>query len=267
MERPAPIVERPAPIVERAIEIAASEEELDALIGGPGSAGLEGLSEKEGAVEGTTQSDRTDMNPADLALEEKCPTDRGAEMKAMLGQLEDDTLACMEERYKTAVLLTTRDKVSRVLIANAFGHGDKAQWEQKVARHLKEVGQSDPDMCYKYASHLYKRSSSRSSEVVYWSNRALENRHIWTGDGHVSRVYALHKMRTNASLRAWEVAGQRFAANPSTEAQRSEELARIETKTYAREWIDYSAEAGRNTADAVNLCVSATGDNGFCASN
>jgi hypothetical protein len=100
-----------------------------------------------------------------------------------------------------------------------------------------------------------------------WSNRALENRHIWKGDAYVSRVYALHKMRTNASLKSWEMAGEHFATTPTTEAQRAEELARIETKTYAREWIDYSAKAGRDAAPAVHLCLSASGDKGFCATN
>jgi hypothetical protein len=206
-------------------------------------------------------------DPAVDDLERRCPLERSVEMKAMVGKLTPDGIDCLEQRYETAMRMTTKDKVSRVLIANAFGRGDMPTWEQRVARHLKDVSQGDPDMCYKYAAHIFKRSPGRHAEVVYWSNRALENRHIWKGDAYVSRVYALHKMRTNASLKSWEMAGEHFATTPTTEAQRAEELARIETKTYAREWIDYSAKAGRDAAPAVHLCLSASGDKGFCATN
>jgi hypothetical protein len=264
---PEPIVPVPAPAVELPLppmEAATLAEPVEETPAPDDALAMAEPGEDEGTQEAVEAAPKENLEEQ-LALEAQCPLDRGVEMKAMIGQLSDDTVDCIQQRYESAVLLTTRDKLSRVLIANAFGRGNTTLWERNVARHLKEVGQSDPDMCYKYASHLHKNAKGRSSEVVYWANRALENRHVWTGDGHVSRVYALHKMRTLAALNAWEQAGERFAASPSTASQRVEELARIETKTYAREWIDYAAEAGRDTVPAISLCVSATGDAEFCS--
>jgi len=250
----------PEPEPPAVVEVAAAELVEEPSVDPLALEVIDGPAEPEQAPS-TAESAETDD------LEKRCPLDRDIEMKAMVGQLSTDSIECLEDRLKTSVHQTTRDKVSRLIIANAFGSGDMSQWERRVAQHLKEVSQADPDMCYKYASHLFKRSPGRHAEVIYWSNRAMENRHAWKGDSYVSRVYALHKMRSNASLKAWEMAGQHFAASPSTAAQQAEEIARIETKTYAREWIDYSSEAGRDSTPAVHLCISASGDKEFCADN
>ena len=146
--------------------------------------------------------DPSRTSDVDVDLEEACPVARDVEMRAMVGKLDDETLTCLEKRYKGSKLSTTKDKISRVLIANAFGRGDLSAWEGLVARHLREVSQGDPDMCFKYATHLHKHMPNRASEVIYWSDRALENRHVWTGNTHVTRTYSLHKMRSNAALRA-----------------------------------------------------------------
>jgi hypothetical protein len=267
----------PTPAVEvQAVTVPATQarDQLDALDDVVAVADLASGSEApadtlpvEDATEEPLGEEALRANAEEQELEQTCPLERSFEMKAMVGKLDDEIVACYESRYVLASHMTTRDKLSRVLIANAFGKGDLKDWEALVARHLKEVNQADPDMCFKYASHIYKRAPARASEIIYWANRALENRHIWTGGAHVERVYGLHKMRSNAALNNWEKAGKNFALNPSTQGQRAEENARISTKTYAREWIDYSIESRKDPNPAFGLCLSASGDKAFCRLN
>ena len=85
------------------------------------------------------------------------------EPPAMLGKLPEPTVACLEGRFSTASVITEKDKISRVLMANAWAKGDKATWEKLIKRHLTDVDASDPDLAYKYSDFLAKKGAARAT--------------------------------------------------------------------------------------------------------
>ena len=182
----------------------------------------------------------------------------------MLGKLADAQIASCEETLASATKMTDKGKVSRVLMVNAFSKGDKATWEQLVKRHLDEIDQSDPDLCYKYALHLSKKGAGRASGVIRWADVALENRTLWTGDTYTSRVYSLYKLRAIAAQALWQSAEKSLADDPSEEVVDKVEKFRAMTKVMAREWFEYAKVAGKDTTKALQLCMSAAGTKDYC---
>lgn len=183
----------------------------------------------------------------------------------MLGRLELDKILCLERRYNHADTNTDREKVSLVLMANAYGAGDDGEWERLVLRHLDEVSQGNPDLCYKYALWLSGQGPSRASEVVRWSELALENKFFWRGELFTTRVYTLHKLRATAAMDLWNAAESAYAKDPSDALQARAESTRSTTKTFAREWYDYAVPAGKDASMALELCRSAATDPKYCA--
>jgi len=182
----------------------------------------------------------------------------------MIGRLSDDQVACLEASFADAERQTDKKKISLVLIANANGKGDRRTWEKLIRRHLEEIDQSDPDLCYAYAAHLARRGPSRAQSVIRWAGVALENRSQWVGETHKSRVYSLYKLRAVASNALWQQAEERHAAAPGAETEQAVERTRGQTKTFSREWYEYAKEAGKDTTTPLQLCVSAAGTSEFC---
>jgi hypothetical protein len=182
---------------------------------------------------------------------------RTLEPYATKGALEDDQKACLEEGYASAELQTTKDKISRVLLVNAYAYNTKT-WAKLVSRHLDEVDRSDPDIAYLYAFYLYNNDKADSEEVIQWTNVALERRDIWTGDVYVSRVYGLMRLRAVAASAVWELAEKERADSGSSQEvlDRIDEL-RNRTKTYSREWVDFAKVSGRSVEEPLALCLSA----------
>jgi len=149
-------------------------------------------------------------------------------------------------------------------MTNAYSKGDKRTWEKLVKRHLDEVDQSDPNICYKYASHLAKKGPGRANSVIRWAEVALENRSAWKGSTHVSRVYTLYKLRAIAGKGLWEKAEGDHVASPSDESKKRVEQARNMTKVYSREWYEYAKVAGKDVTQALQLCTSAAGTKDYC---
>lgn len=186
------------------------------------------------------------------------------EPMAMLGKLSDGQISACEGTLASVPKMTDKGKVSRVLMVNAFSKGDKSTWEQLVKRHLDEIDQSDPDLCYKYALHLSKKGPSRASGVIRWVNVALENRTVWSGDTYTSRVYSLHKLRAAASQSLWQAAEDAYNGDPSPGNQDKIDKNRSMTKVNAREWYEYAKSAGKDTTKALQLCMSAAGTKDYC---
>lgn len=184
---------------------------------------------------------------------------------AMSGQLDPETRRCLEARVDAEPQQTTRDKVSRVLLANAENAGDRAEWERLLKRHLEDISRSDPDLCYKYAAHLAKGGAGRASGVIRWADAALENKQAWAGSTFRSRVYTLLKLRAEAASRLWDAAEQAYVTGDGdAESAARAERARGQAKDYAREWLDYARASGQDTRAALALCVSAAGNKAFC---
>jgi hypothetical protein len=199
-------------------------------------------------------------------VDDSCDNLTKLEPQAMLGRLTPGQAACLETAYGAAAKQTDKDKISRVLMANAYSKGDIKDWERLIKRHLEEVDQSDPDLCYKYALHLSKGGPSRAAGVIRWSNVALENRTVWTGETYQNRVSGLYKLRAAAAQSLWQKAEADHAAAPTEDTKKKVEDTRNQTKVFAREWYEYCKAAGKDTTTALQLCVSAAGTKDYCES-
>jgi len=187
------------------------------------------------------------------------------EPTALLGKLNDGQIRCLEEGYRGAERQTLKRKLSLVLMVDAYTKGDMHRWETIVRRHLSEVDQSDPDLCYKFALHLDKRGPEFSLETMRWVDVALENRSRFpAGDTTVSRVYGLLKLKAKAAARQWAWLEEQFLIAPSTDLEGARDEARSEAKTTAREWLEYARSAGKDETVAYQMCVSAAGSSAFC---
>lgn len=194
----------------------------------------------------------------------ECGDLRKLEPSAMMGRLSDGEVRCLDDTLKSAERQTFKDKISRVLMADAWAKGDKHRWESLVRRHLNEVDRSDPNLCYKFALFLSKASGEAADEAMKWIDVALENRTHWKGELHTRRVNSLRKLKAYAAQKKWQWLETENSKAPSEEGRASAALGRNEAKTYAREWLEYAKEAGKDYTQALQLCISAAGTEGFC---
>jgi hypothetical protein len=186
------------------------------------------------------------------------------EPTALLGKLTEGVIGCLETRLANAAKPTDKKKISGILMADAWAKSDKDRWETLIKRHLDEIDQSDPDLCYKYALHLSRQGASRASGVIRWANVALENRTVWVGETYTSRVYSLYKVRAAASQSLWQAAEESHAKSPSDESRENVDKYRNMTKVNAREWYEYAKSAGKDAQTALQLCMSAAGTSDYC---
>ncbi len=187
------------------------------------------------------------------------------EPQAMVGGLSGATVSCLEARVDNDSVQTTRDKVSRILILNAEGKGNRADWERLVKRHLEDIDRSDPDLCFRYALQLSREGSGRSLGVIRWADTALENKHRWEGATYKKRVFDLYRLRAEAANKLWQAAEKEYTTGEHTaENEAKSEKYRGMAKDHAREWLDYAAASQQDTKNALALCVSASGNRSFC---
>lgn len=188
----------------------------------------------------------------------------GLETVAILGKLDAGTVQCLEGRLASESKMTTKSKISRTLMINAFAGGKTKEWAALMKRHLNEIEQSDPELCYKYALHLSKKGPVSAYGVIKWANVALENRMIWTGATYTSRVYSLYKIRATAAEKIWIDLEDKHASSPTEESSQKAKSARDRTKEFAREWYEYAKVAGKPTEKALDLCMSSAGTKDYC---
>lgn len=187
------------------------------------------------------------------------------EPAAIMGRLKGAEIRCLDNTIRETDKQTVKKKVSLVLMKDAKAKSDMHRWEGVVRRHLREIDQSDPAMCYQFARYLAKKGPDYMQEAILWADRALENRAVWVGDEHVERVYALLRMKAYAATKEWRWLSQRYANEPNADLAEKQAQARNQAKTMAREWLDYARNAGRDPDDAFELCTSAAGTDEFCA--
>ncbi len=186
------------------------------------------------------------------------------EPAAMMGKLKDAEITCLDQSLRDAERQTHKDKLSRVLLADAWSKGDKHRWEGIARRHLEEIDRSDPDMCYKFALYMSKKGPDSMDEALRWADVALENRTRWSGDLHVKRVNSLYRLKAVSAQKKWVYLEEQFALTPTEEAEGEVLDMRNLTKTLAREWLEYARSAGRDATLAERLCISAAGTEEFC---
>ncbi|MBN2797820.1 MAG: hypothetical protein JXX28_01615 [Deltaproteobacteria bacterium] len=164
------------------------------------------------------------------------------------GALDKEQVQCLEDNYQAAKLQTTKDKISRVLMVNAYAY-QTSWWAELVQRHLNEVDRSDPNVAYLYSFYLFNQETPDYEAVIKWTEVALERKQDWTGDLHVHRVTKLLQARTYAAYKQWEI------AENNRDLRNADEI-RNRTKTFAREWLDFSRSSGGDTTQAAEFCVS-----------
>ncbi len=187
---------------------------------------------------------------------ELCSDLTALESMAMLGRLSWEAQSCLESRLRTAPDVD-RERISGLLMADAWASGDKERWGELARRHLDEVSDDDTDVLYKYAIHLGRQGPERSEEAIHWADRALARRDLWSTNTHLSRSNALYKTRAAAAERLWRRAEMNLDGPASSRW-------RAATGRYAREWNTFAAVAGKDSGKALKLCVSATGNVAAC---
>ncbi len=200
------------------------------------------------------------------AATEPCGDLLAIEPLAMMGKLKDPQVRCLDDSLGNAEKQTVKDKISRVLMTDAYAKGDLHRWEAVAKRHFETIDRSDPDLCYKYALHLLNNSpADRMDEAMRWADVSLENRAVWSGDLFVQRVYSLYKLKALAAQKKWNWMEEEHVRAPTDSLSVGKEEARNLTKTYSREWLEYARQAGKDTTLATQMCMSAAGTEEFCA--
>ncbi len=202
--------------------------------------------------------------PPPAAAPKDCDDLVALEAPAMMGQLGPDRRKCLESAIGPSSQ-TTKNKISRVLIVNAEASGDRKEWERLMKRHLEKIDRSDPDLCFKYAIHLSRGGAGRASGVIRWADYALENKQQWSGNTYKKRVYALYKLRAQASNKLWQSAEKKYVEDRNDENEAKVGRYRGTTKDYSREWLDYARASGQDQKSPLALCVSASGSTEFCS--
>jgi len=186
------------------------------------------------------------------------------EPKALMGMLTDGQIRCLDKSIRQAELQTVKDKLSRVLMADAWAKADHHRWEGVVRRHLEEITRSDPDLCYKFALYLSKKGPAYADETQKWADVALSNKTMWSGGLFSARVYSLLRLKTLASFKKWQSLEKKSADAPNPALKEEMGDTRNQTKTMAREWLEYANSAGKDITVAFQICTSAAGSSEFC---
>lgn len=210
-----------------------------------------------------------DLMGSELMVQDaECGNLRKLEPKSMMGKLSDPEIRCLDKSLRESDTQTYKDKVSRVLMADAYAKQNNDRWETIVRRHLNEIDRSDPDLCYKFSTFMFKKVATKgpdaADEVMKWADVALENKQVWQGDQYVNRVSRLYKVKALAAFKKWEWLENEYNEKPGEQVGKDREVARNEAKNLAREWLAYAAEAGLDQQEPNDLCVSAAGTQDFC---
>ncbi len=215
----------------------------------------------EGDKERFAELDALERGTSEVA----CEDIRRLEPRALIGRLTEQQILCLELELRRAERLTEKNKLSRVLMADAWSKQDLDRWEAAVRRHLDEIDRSDADLAYIYARFLAQRTEEHIPEAIRWSNVALSNAHQWEGDTHVDRVYALHRINAVAAQRLWLASEQDILdGSAGTDGSARANFWRNQTKSLSREWLAFAVAAGKDPAASLDLCMSAAGTTGYC---
>ncbi len=209
-------------------------------------------------------ADTGDPTVATAPLDDSCDELIKLQDQALVGALRGGQIACLEQRIVEDKLMTDKEKVSRVLLVDAEVKKDLARWEQLMSRHLQDIDQSDPDLCFKYTIYLSRKGMENAENVIIWGTRALERKDNWSGRLYEKKVYALHQLRAEAGMHMWQQAEQRYLQARSLKAEDATDIARGKAKEYARAWLDYARASDQETEVPLKLCLSAAGAMDYC---
>jgi hypothetical protein len=202
-----------------------------------------------------------------IAGEEKaqdCEDLKPLEMRALAGLLTAGHVNCLERRMRHHPHQTVQNKISRLLMADAWSKKEVLRWEAAVKRHLIDIDRSDPDLCYLYARHQAQQGTDRVNEAIRWANVALSNNLRWEGDVRIVRMMQLHKLNARASQNKWlELESMAVGTNDVTKRAKAE-FWRNQTKSYAREWLEFALLSESDKSAAYELCLASAGTREYC---
>jgi len=183
-----------------------------------------------------------DLDPGCWAEEPpgSCGTLHELEPAALMGRLDEQQTTCLETTLAQATRVAVRDRLSRMLMVDAWGKADEALWLSRARRHVLDIDGGDPDISYRLTHVLLRVGDAAAlEEAMHWSTLALDRQEMWHGDLWVRRVTALHRMRTEAAT------GLVDQAHPDAAS------AALRAREQARRWMAFVHEAGIDDAEAV----------------
>ena len=187
-----------------------------------------------------------------------CPPLERLRDGATVGQLSDETLACLVTVRDDTSQIENRAEASRLLIADSHAKGILTQWAHHVQIHLDHLDDSDPDLMYRYGLHLLKFGAP--SEAVKRTEEALKHLDSWASlTDREDRLFNLLKLRTDAGI---AVLGVVRSANPPDEMIIRATESRI--RLYAVEWLAQAQRTRRDYTPALAACVNTSWNQPRC---
>jgi len=196
------------------------------------------------------------------SLRHPCGAAAGLESRATAGALTPADHSCLADALAASERQTEQDRLSRYLLADARARGDMTSWAKLAARHLADITQSDPVLCYQYAAWM--RQNKRHSETIRWADRALENKQDFPETQHAGWVTALLKFRAMAAHDSWAAAEGRYTQDRLSKDRNAADRARADARTFAKEWYDFAKEAGTGADQARRVCHTVAGTTSLC---
>ena len=201
--------------------------------------------------------------PPPPGLPSTCENLLALEPFSLMGQLTEGLRECLEKRLASAEQ-TLQNKISRHLMMDAEARRDQERMTMLLGRHLQEIDRSDPELCFKYATMLFKKGIDRQEEVIVWAGAALENKQEWTKRTYKRRLFALYQLRAETSNKLWNHWDAKYIEDRTGESKGQAENWRNMTKQYSLEWLKYAQISTQAVKRARNLCVAAAGTADFC---
>jgi len=182
------------------------------------------------------------------------------EPSALMGKLRPEHLACLHEEMSIGTQ-TRRDKISRLLLIDAWSRGDMKVWQELAENHLHQFA-TDAELAYIYAHYLGRQG--QYADAMYWAEKGLSQRRQWVGQRHVKRVDRLMRLKAICAYQTWIGVSKEHAIAPSKASQEKLWKTRGDAKVISREWLDHARESGLDTGEAMGLCASAAATHDYC---
>lgn len=186
------------------------------------------------------------------------------EARAMVGRLSDDQLSCLRTRMATAERQTTRARISRALLADSWAKGDTSRWEATLVRHLEQIDRSDATLSLMLSTWFADPERGKYETAIRWAGVARRNAHQWEGTLRVNRLSSLHRIDTMSASALWLESEAMVLEGASEERERKAAYWRDQTKTFAREWLQFALAASLDPREAFEVCLSASGTAEYC---
>lgn len=192
-----------------------------------------------------------------LALSaEDCPALSTLGDGAATGRLGAPTRACLVATVTGTGPLADQLLASRLLIADAFASGARADWAGHVRHHLEHLDRDDADLATRYAAHLL--ATGAPADALAWTEHALSRSYVWDGrDDRDDRLHDALAVRTRAGLALLAATTE---ATPALERRALEGRVRL----FAVAWLAHDQRARRDPTEALAACATAGWDAATC---